>query len=164
MAGGCELKMSKGDQKLKRVMCANGKWGRGKTTLQQCKDALRKSGGMLSQAADMLNISRGAMHIRVKRNPCLQKVIDAAVESTLDIAETELIKLIKAGDQRSIFFYLERKGRHRGYGKKYDLNYNNMKKNEWTIEIVHKTNDNQIEHKPIEIDYEVIDAESTNPS
>jgi hypothetical protein len=47
----------------------------------------------------------------------LEDLLVEVRETTLDIAEYYLINAIKAGDARSIIYYLKTFGKSRGYGK-----------------------------------------------
>ena len=84
----------------------------------QLEGALRRSGGLVTQAARTLGTSRQNIHARISRSPHLQAVIAQIVQETLDVAENQVIKKIKKGDGAMTRWFLERKGRDRGYGAK----------------------------------------------
>ena len=77
--------------------------------------ALRKWGGMSALAAKELGISRQAVHQRVKNSATIRAAVAEMEEETLDIGEGHLIKLVRNGDKEMIKYYLDRKGRQRGY-------------------------------------------------
>lgn len=82
--------------------------------------ALRRVGGLATQAARALGTTRQNVHARIKRSPHLQSVIEQICEETLDGAENAVLKAIERGDGAMARWYLERKGRGRGYGIKGD--------------------------------------------
>jgi len=60
-----------------------------------------------------------------KEDPEFDKAIDAArrlgTESMIDLAESKLFKNIHDGDMKSVRFFLERKGKIRGYAARTEL-------------------------------------------
>ena len=60
-----------------------------------------------------------------KEDPEFDKAIDAArrlgTESMIDLAESKLFKNIHEGDMKSVRFFLERKGKIRGYAARTEL-------------------------------------------
>ena len=89
-----------------------------KITNEQLIETLYKNGGLYAHAAKQLGISKQAIHKRIKNDPQIAEAYEDACEETLDLAEHELIKLIKAGNIRAIIFYLKMKGKKRGYTEK----------------------------------------------
>jgi hypothetical protein len=78
--------------------------------------ALRKWGGMSALAAKELGITRQAVHQRLKNSATIRAAVAEIEEETLDIGEGHLIKLVRNGDKEMVKYYLDRKGRRRGYG------------------------------------------------
>lgn len=78
--------------------------------------AIAKAGGLLADAAAMCGISRATVSRRLAENPRLREAADEALEAALDEAESALMERIRRGDERAIEFFLEYKGRSRGYG------------------------------------------------
>lgn len=91
------------------------------TTLAECEDALRASGGFVTHAAAMLGISWPALSERVRKNARLQRVLEEAKEQHLDLAETQLISSVKRGKAWAVCFYLKCKGKSRGYIEKQQI-------------------------------------------
>ena len=87
-------------------------------TNKQLIKALHQCGGLYSQAARQLGISRQAINYRIKKDDEIAEVYEDACEETLDLMENELIKLGKKGDLKAIIFYLKMKGKKRGYTEK----------------------------------------------
>jgi hypothetical protein len=91
-----------------------------KVTIDQCAEALEKSAGFISIAAESLGITCGALSQRIKRSALLRKTLDEIEEKRLDLAESTLLKNMKqkekpAVSQRATEFYLRYKGRKREY-------------------------------------------------
>lgn len=92
-----------------------------RVNVAQIEEALRKSGGFQSKAADMLGISQPAVSKRISNNKRLQRAVRAIKEQYLDLAEINLLKLIRDGDLGSICFYLKCQGKHRGYVERQEI-------------------------------------------
>jgi hypothetical protein len=94
-----------------------------KVTEQQIREALEMSGGFLSEAAKMLNISSPGLSKRIKHNTSLQESRESIKERYLDLAESKLIGLVKDGNLGAICFYLKCQGRHRGWVEKQEIEH-----------------------------------------
>lgn len=81
----------------------------------QLKAALKSSAGILVLAADKLKVSRQAVHHRVNKSPAIQKFIHDLEEQMLDRAEAVIADAILNKDRKTTQWYLDRKGRGRGY-------------------------------------------------
>jgi len=84
-------------------------------TVKQIEIALRKTGGMISTTAKKLNCSQGNISSRIKKSKYLQEVLEETTTAHLDLAESNLIKLIKDKNLGAICFYLKCKAKKRGY-------------------------------------------------
>tara|TARA_Y100000310_G_scaffold304198_1_gene343120 strand:+ start:86 stop:565 length:480 start_codon:yes stop_codon:yes gene_type:complete len=89
-----------------------------KLRVGQVEAALRATSGIQAAAARKLGTSRQAIAGFIKRNVSLQKVVEEVVETTLDVAEAELIKQLASGNMTAIIFYLKTKGKDRGYSER----------------------------------------------
>lgn len=78
-------------------------------------DALRKSGGVVTDAAKALGVARATLTRRLSAEPALREVRDEVREEILDVAESKLREHIKAGNLNAAIFYLKTQGRDRGY-------------------------------------------------
>lgn len=94
------------------------------TTLAECEDALRASGGFVTHAAAMLGISWPALSERVKKHARLQRVLEEAREQHLDLAETQLISSVAQGEAWAVCFFLKCKGKGRGYIERQQIDTN----------------------------------------
>lgn len=86
-----------------------------KYTAEQVTQALRKSNGIIAQAARELGCERQTVYNYISRYATVKAAYEEAVESTLDMAEAKLLEQIEAGDPQQVRFYLRTKGKHRGY-------------------------------------------------
>ena len=92
-----------------------------KVTDRQIAIALELSGGVVLHAAETLGVHRNTIHLRMIRNPKLRKIALDCVEDNLDKCEHWIAKYIQEGDKDMIRFYLNNKGRSRGYSPRVDL-------------------------------------------
>lgn len=102
---------------------AKKKGGRKGITEKQVAEALRKTAGLISYAADAIGISRQAVHDRINHSPHLQALLKEIRESVKDIAEGNILKSIKGGDTKDSRWYLEQTGEDRGYGNKTKISF-----------------------------------------
>lgn len=90
-------------------------------TIAQVKAALRKNAGVLVLAAQDLGLSRQALHMRLHNNPDLQTFKDQIEAELIDAAEAVVANAILAKDKQMTRWYLDRKGRERGYTTRTEL-------------------------------------------
>ena len=77
-----------------------------------------RSGGNVTAAAKTLHISRDTLYQRLKVDePCVRRW-PRSREKNLDLAEGQLLRMIKEGDGSSVRFFLRTVGRHRGYSER----------------------------------------------
>ncbi|MEQ8448237.1 MAG: hypothetical protein RIB97_00985 [Nitratireductor sp.] len=86
-----------------------------KLSIARVKTALEQAGGIRTIAASLLNCHRSTLHTYLTRHPTLLVFADEIEETIKDIAEAEVIKAIRAGDMQTARWYLELKGKDRGY-------------------------------------------------
>lgn len=77
--------------------------------------ALEKSLGIVSTACKEIPISRQTHYRWQTEDEEYKRAVDDISETAIDVAESELHKLIKKGDTTAIIFYLKTKGKKRGY-------------------------------------------------
>jgi hypothetical protein len=92
-----------------------------KLTVSQIEQALAHAGGVQSVASDALGVHRSTISRRVARSERLQQVRREARESTLDLAESKLLELIKAGNLTACIYYLKTQGKERGYSERQEV-------------------------------------------
>lgn len=88
---------------------------RPKLTIATAKEAIEQAGGIRTIAAQKLNVHRSTLHSFLNRHPALQAFADEVEEVLKDIAEAKVIQAIRAGDMQTVRWYLELKGKDRGY-------------------------------------------------
>lgn len=86
--------------------------------------AISGSGGVMTTIAERLNVHRATVWRWSKEDEEIAEAITEELESTLDLTESKLLKLIREGDGPSIRFLLTTKGKHRGYTKKIEMDGN----------------------------------------
>lgn len=88
----------------------------------QLAEALRNSGGVMAEAARLIEqatgeaFTRQAVAQRVRLSDDLKDALDDGRESLIDMAETQLARMVREGDQKAVFFVLKTRGRRRGFG------------------------------------------------
>lgn len=83
--------------------------------------ALQKHIGMVGSACREVGISRNQYHVYYRTDPDFKAKVDEIMEGQIDMVETELLKKIKSGSEKSIHFYLKYKARKRGYQENIDI-------------------------------------------
>jgi len=71
--------------------------------------------GIITQCADILNIQPKTLHSWINDSPTLQETVKLSRTRMLDVAESQLVKNIKAGKETSLIFMLKCLGKQRGY-------------------------------------------------
>jgi predicted transcriptional regulator len=78
-------------------------------------DAIKKSYGFQAKVAEILGVSRSAVCQRINSNSEFLELCNDIKEELLDRAELKLHSLVDLNDFRAIKFFLNCKGKHRGY-------------------------------------------------
>lgn len=76
---------------------------------------LKASAGNISLACEKAGISRMTYNRWYNGFKSFKESVDDINEALIDMAETSLLKNIKAGKTAETIFYLKTKGKHRGY-------------------------------------------------
>lgn len=87
---------------------------------QRYLDELSKRLGCSFAACQRVGIKRGKVQRWLEEDKEFAKQVDAIAENALDYVEGKLFEGVGAGNAQLIKFYLENKGRSRGYGKTLD--------------------------------------------
>jgi hypothetical protein len=77
---------------------------------------MRKYGGIRPEVCKELGITRQTLFCRIKNSPTLQAAELDIEEENLDIGEGHIINGLREGKERYVFYYLDHKGKRRGYG------------------------------------------------
>lgn len=83
--------------------------------------AYEASLGNITAASNAIGIARTTYYLWRDTDPEFVKACEDAIELQKDFVESQLMKLIRDGDSGSVRFYLQTKGRDRGYGDKMEL-------------------------------------------
>jgi Bacterial regulatory protein, Fis family len=86
-------------------------------TAEQVIDALRDTNGNMSLAARKLKVTRAAIAYYVREYPTVRAAHDEAAAYVSDIAEGHLVNGVIKGDWDKVRYWLETKGKERGYGR-----------------------------------------------
>jgi len=86
-----------------------------KITEKKFKIAVQDSQGIKAVIAKRLGCTWVCVNNYVKSNPYAQKLLDEESEVVLDMAESVVFNAIQNGDERVAEWYLQKKGKNRGY-------------------------------------------------
>ena len=90
-------------------------------------EALEKSLGIVTTACKAANISRDCHYDWLKNDEEYKKRVNEISEIQLDFVENKLIDRINKGDTTAIIFYLNSKGKARGYNRQNEEKRENVK-------------------------------------
>ncbi|MBI5727553.1 MAG: hypothetical protein HY965_06850 [Ignavibacteriales bacterium] len=79
--------------------------------------AIPDSGGIIKTIAEKAGVAWHTALKYIENDDKLHKAYKAESEALLDVAESQLIEKVKAGDMWAITFLLQKKGKDRGYGE-----------------------------------------------
>lgn len=86
-------------------------------TADQVIAALKDTNGNMSLAARRLKVTRAAIAYYVREYPTVRQAHDEAAAQITDYAEGHLVAGVIKGDWDRVKYWLENKGRERGYGR-----------------------------------------------
>ena len=100
-------------------------------TAEQVAQAIKKSRGILTGAAQALGCSRQTVDNYIKKYKTVKDAYAEARETTIDFVETKLLKNIDSGDTTAMIFFLKTIGRNRGYmerveNRNYDIDLSKL--------------------------------------
>lgn len=78
-------------------------------------DALKRTLGIVSSAAEQANITRATHYNWMKNDEEYAESVREIEESAIDFAESKLLESIDNGSDTATIFYLKTKGKNRGY-------------------------------------------------
>jgi len=88
--------------------------------------ALLNSDGNISKACGQTNISRTTIYDWIKKDDKFQEKVSYVNEELLDMAEDQLLTMIRKGNLTATIFYLKTKGQARGYIEKQYIHQTQM--------------------------------------
>lgn len=77
--------------------------------------AYRNAMGIISDACEASRTPRRTVYNWMQDSPGFKQACEDVKEEVLDMAENAFFKLVEAGNERAIIFFLKTKGRSRGY-------------------------------------------------
>lgn len=90
-------------------------------TIKQIKEALEKTGGNVSRAAEALEMSGRGLRQRIADSDDLREFVTDQREAVVDLAEDVLIKQLKEGNLTAAIFIAKTQGRARGYSERVEM-------------------------------------------
>src|SRR5215217_1792877 len=84
-------------------------------TAETIAEALQASHGVMADAARRLGISRNTLYLRCHADPVVEAARTEAREVFIDLAESELYKLVASGNPSAIIYTLRTVGHARGW-------------------------------------------------
>lgn len=90
--------------------------GRQRIRISTVIKAINGTGGIISQVAERLQCSRQTVYAYINKYPEVKSAYDDEKDTILDVCEEGLFAKIYGQDFEAIKYYLERKGKSRGYG------------------------------------------------
>ena len=84
-------------------------------------EALKKTRGNISRAADKVGCCRHTLHSRINEEPIIKQVLDNCRERFLDETEDVFQNKVLSGDTVSMLFALKTIGKKRGYDQDRDV-------------------------------------------
>ncbi|MDD3586415.1 MAG: hypothetical protein PHQ75_04475 [Thermoguttaceae bacterium] len=95
------------------------------TTIEETKQrflvTLRKKLGIISLACALESVDEQVCRDWVRNDPAFARQVEACREAALDFVEARMFERIDKGDARLIRFYLETRGKDRGYVLRHEV-------------------------------------------
>ena len=91
-----------------------------KLKIRQIESALRKTNGLMSHAAELLNVTRQAIDYRVKTSKRLQEVMAEIENRLIDKSENVVYHHMQNKSLTAAIFHLKTKGKARGWVEKHE--------------------------------------------
>lgn len=91
---------------------------RAEKSKQYALECLKKTYGNVSLTCEKVGLSRMTFYKWRSEDPEFNRQVEEINERTLDFVESKLLQGIQDGNVRLIMFYLNAKGKQRGYGLK----------------------------------------------
>jgi hypothetical protein len=76
---------------------------------------LRQCGGIKTVAAERLNVGRTTLYAFLNEHPEIQEADSEIADELLDVAEGQVVIALRSGDMQTVRWYLELKGKDRGF-------------------------------------------------
>lgn len=110
----------------------------GKLTIKKFRDALKDSMGCITTIAKSSQVNRLTIYRLLEKFPYLKKELEDEVNRITDLVEKNLKVLALKSDMKAIKFYLETKGKDRGYMRTQKIDVESDNKTEMSISEAYK--------------------------
>lgn len=97
---------------------SRGRAFRMKVSKEKFIECAKRSGGIMTALAQLAGIDRITAAKYLKFVPEANEYFQSQKETIIDLAENQLVKLVREGDKDAIFFLLKTVGKRRGYSEK----------------------------------------------
>lgn len=114
--------------------------------------ALKATGGVYRDAAELLGCSTETIRTYVRKFPAIETALEQIEAENLDFAESALLEAVKGGKSWAVKFYLEHKGAARGYVKKREGDGGGTPPAQVTQNVVVALPDNQRDAKVVSVE------------
>jgi hypothetical protein len=94
---------------------------------------LKESLGIVVTACKLTGIGRATHYKWLKKDHEYRAAVEDISEDTMDLVESKLLDAINDGKEKSIHYYLDCKGRKRGYGSGVIRSEDDDKITEWDV-------------------------------
>ena len=113
--------MTKKKEQLKRPK--RGRYNKTAKALMKKRiiEELVKTGGLITPVSESLHVDRGTIINWRAEDPEFDAACAETMEMFLDTAESKLFAAVRRGNLKAVKFFLERKGRSRGYDLHQDI-------------------------------------------
>lgn len=91
------------------------------TKIENIKDAIRKTGGIVSDTAKAIGVGRNTLYVWFREYPELKEAVADARDSFVDLAESKLMKAVREEKPYAICFALKCLGKSRGYVERQEI-------------------------------------------
>jgi hypothetical protein len=91
-------------------------------------EAVRNSAGVVALVAAKLCLSRQTIWEHRKKHAWLDEAFKETTEQSLDLAEANISAALQAGNLKATMWYLERKGKTRGFGRELQIESESLSK------------------------------------
>jgi len=85
--------------------------------------ALKNTGGVLKNVAEVIGCARSTVYEAAKRHPEVEAVLQEEREKLKDLAEERLIEQIQQGNMTAIIWYMKTQMKDRGYVEKQEVEH-----------------------------------------
>ncbi len=97
---------------------SRGRAFRMKVSKEKFIECAKRSGGIMTALAQLAGIDRMTAAKYLTLVPEANDYFQSQKETIIDLAENQLVKLVREGDKDAIFFLLKTVGKRRGYSEK----------------------------------------------